>query len=150
MSKLRRLLSLLCCAALLFLLHYVWLRPPSKFVASEDNFFKTYGEGHYLATLSRTIKSCNRSKQQRLLCFFATEMPNDKGESYKKRNTYLDLGASPAKVELQGDVLFASEGQCNCARREQPLPMGECSVLPPCRLKESACSYRGMMVSVIR
>ena len=47
--------------------------------------------------------------------FFAAEMPNDKSEleseHYKKRrSTYLDLGASPARVELQGEVLFSSDG----------------------------------------
>ena len=115
MTKLRRLLGVLFCAALLFLLHYAWLRPPTKFATTNsDNLFKTHGEGITWQRY-RGDQIVQQVKAAKATVFFAAEMPNDKSEleseHYKKRrSTYLDLGASPARVELQGGVLFASDG----------------------------------------
>ena len=101
MTKLRRLLGLLFCAALLFLLHYVWLRPPTKFApTSSDDLFKTHGEGIAWQRY-RGDQIMQQVKAQQATVFFATA-----GQG----GTYLDLGASPARVELQGEVLFASDG----------------------------------------
>ncbi len=97
MTKLHRILMVLFCAALLFLMHYVWLRPPTEFaLTSRDDRFKTHGEGitwqrYRGAHVVQQVKA-----QQATLLFAAAARPT------------LELGR--ARVELQGEVLFASEG----------------------------------------
>lgn len=114
MNKLHQILMVLFCAALLFLLQYVWLRPPPKFSASRNNMFKTHGEG---ITWQRYQGNqiVQQVKAAKATMFFAAEMPNDKSEleseHYKKRrSTPFDLSASPARVELQGEVMLTSDG----------------------------------------
>ena len=109
MNKLRCILMVLFCAALFFLLQYVWLRPPPKFTASDDEMFKTHGEG---ITWQRYQDNqiVQQIKAAKVTVFFAAEMPDDESERESgKKLAELDLGAPPAQVELEGEVTLISD-----------------------------------------
>ena len=101
MGKLRRILLLLFCGALLFLLQYVWLRPPPNFSARDD-MFKTQGEGIVWQRYQGN-QIVQQVKAQQATVFFA---------GTEQGGAYLDLGASPARVELQGEVIVCQRGAC--------------------------------------
>lgn len=101
MKKLRYMLMVLFCAALLFLLHYVWLRPPAQFTATSGaELFKTQGEGITWRRY-RDEQIVQQVSARQATLFFATATED---------GAELDFGASPVRIELQGEVLFASEG----------------------------------------
>ena len=79
MNKLRRILMVLFCAALFFLLQYVWLRPPPKFTANDDEMFKTHGEGITWQRY-RDNQIVQQIKAAKVTVFFAAEMPDDESE----------------------------------------------------------------------
>ena len=101
MKKLRRTLMVLFVAALLFLLHYVWLRPPAQFATTNAaELFTTRGEGiTWQRYRDEQIVQQVRARQATVFFAAATQ---DGAE--------LDFGASPVRIELQGEVLFVSEG----------------------------------------
>ncbi len=101
MSRLLRVLHLLCCAALLFLLHYVWLRPPTEFVATgNDDPFQTQGEGITWQRY-RDAQVVQQVEARRATVFFATA---------PQGGVLPVLGAVPTRVELHGEVRFAHDG----------------------------------------
>ena len=101
MNKLRRMLMLLFCAALFFLLHYVVLQPTTQFSALSSDVFTTHGEEiKWYRYHDNTVVQQVSAAQAKL--FFAA--PDD-------TDTLSVLATQPTQVELQGNVVFAAAGQ---------------------------------------
>lgn len=101
MTKLRRVLMLLFCAALFFLLQYVLLQSDTQFSTVSSDVFTTYGEGvRWYRYRGDTVVQQMTAGQVKL--FFVA--PGD-----QDRLSVLDV--QPTQVELQGEVVFAAGGQ---------------------------------------
>lgn len=101
MNKLRRALLLLFCAALVFLLQYVLLQSATQFSTVSSDVFTTYGEGvKWYRYRGNTVVQQVSAEQAKL--FFVA--PGD-------QDTSSVLDVQPTQIELQGEVVFAAEGQ---------------------------------------